>query len=154
QLALMLVLPVSVGMVLRDRYPSVITRYGPWLRRLSLFALAALVGIVLLDQEQNIADEIGPVITAAILFTMGAMAVGWGIGRVTRMDPENHLVFLLEFSARNLAITTVIGVTVLGRVEFVLFSALFFLTQVPILLLLVSAYARRSNRKAFVAPNV
>ena len=75
------------------------------------------------------------------------MAAGWGVGRLAALNRDDRVTLVLEFAARNLAIVAVVGIMVLGRVEFVLFGALFFLVQVPILLL-VGAVAVRSSERA------
>ncbi|MEA3276078.1 MAG: bile acid:sodium symporter [Pseudomonadota bacterium] len=153
QLAIMLVTPVAVGMALRRWCPSTVERYAQGLRRLSLVALAALVGVILLDQRRNLAGEIGPVVLAAVLYSLIAMAAGWGVGRLAGFSREDCFTLLLEFAARNLAVTAVIGIIVLGRVEFVLFATLFFLTQLPIVLLMIGAFVVRSKKVGFQTRN-
>jgi predicted Na+-dependent transporter len=134
-------------MALRHWRSAAVKRHAPGLRRLSLAALALLIGVILYDQRGDLLGEIGPTLLAAVLYSLIAMVTGWGVGRLAAMNREDRVTLVVEFAARNLAITAVVGIMVLGRVEFVLFGALFFLVQVPILLL-VGAVAARSRRRA------
>ncbi len=147
QLAIMLAMPIAVGMALRHWRGAVVKRHAQGLRRLSLVALALLIGVILYDQRSDLLGEIGPTLLAAALFTLIAVAAGWGVGRLAALNRDDRVTLVLEFAARNLAIVAVVGIMVLGRVEFVLFGALFFLVQVPILLL-VGAVAVRSSERA------
>jgi BASS family bile acid:Na+ symporter len=147
QLAIMLAMPIAVGMALRHWRGAAVKRHAQGLRRLSLVALALLIGVILYDQRSDLLGEIGPTLLAAALFTLIAVAAGWGVGRLAALNRDDRVTLVLEFAARNLAIVAVVGIMVLGRVEFVLFGALFFLVQVPILLL-VGAVAARSRRRA------
>ena len=68
------------------------------------------------------------------------------MGRLAALNREDCFTLISEFAARNLAMAAVIGIMVLGRVEFVLFATLFFLVQLPIVL--VGAVAVRSSERA------
>lgn len=146
KLAIMLVVPIAAGMALRQWKEPLVERHAQWLRWLSLAALGLLIALILFAQRENLMRDAGPVILAAALFALLDMAAGWGVGVLAGLNVEDRFTFLLEFTARNLAIAAVIGIMVLGRVEFLLFATLFFLAQVPIVLLVVVSYARRSAR--------
>jgi len=147
KLAIMLVVPIAAGMALRQWKEPLVERHAQWLRWLSLAALGLLIALILFAQRENLMRDAGPVILAAALFALLDMAAGWGVGVLAGLNVEDRFTFLLEFTARNLAIAAVIGIMVLGRVEYLLFATLFFLTQVPIVLLVVVIYARRSARQ-------
>jgi BASS family bile acid:Na+ symporter len=146
KLAIMLVVPIAAGMALRQWKEPLVERHAQGLRWLSLAALGLLIALILFAQRENLMRDAGPVILAAALFALLDMAAGWGVGVLAGLNVEDRFTFLLEFTARNLAIAAVIGIMVLGRVEFLLFATLFFLAQVPIVLLVVVSYARRSAR--------
>jgi BASS family bile acid:Na+ symporter len=145
QLTIMLVVPVAVGMALRQAWPSAIEGHAQWLRRVSLLGIGALVGAILMDQRDGLAADAGPVMLAAVPFSLLAMAAGWGVGRLLGLDGRDRLTLLLEFAARNLAIAAVLGMMVLGRLELTLFATLFFLTQIPMVLLIIAVLGHRSR---------
>jgi len=147
KLAIMLAVPIAAGMGLRRWKEPLVERHAQGLRWLSLAALGLLIALILFAQRESIMNEAGPVTLAAALFSQLDMAAGWGVGRLAGLNVEDRFTLLFEFAARNLAIAAVIGIMVLGRVEYLLFATLFFLTQVPIVLLVVVIYARRSARQ-------
>jgi BASS family bile acid:Na+ symporter len=154
QLAVMLVMPVTLGMALRRWRPVIVERHALGLRRLSLGTLAALVAVILADQRHNLAGETLPVILAAALFSLTAMATGWGVGRLARLNRQDRFTLLLEFAARNLGIAAVAGILVFGRADFVLFATVFFVVQVPLILFVVAPLALRSRRSMSSAGHV
>lgn len=145
QLFFLLLLPVGVGMVLRHRFPDVSEKHGVGLRRLSIVAIVALLGFVVYDQRANFAGSIGTATVAAVLFTGLSMAAGFGTAWIVNLDVADRFTFLTEFSARNLAIATIVAVSVLGRLEFLVFATAFFLTQVPMMLLAIGVF--RATRR-------
>ena len=64
------------------------------------------------------------------------MTIGWTLGWLAGLSTDDRFTLLLEFTARNLAITALAGITVLGRADLVLFATLFFRAQVPLILAL------------------
>jgi len=102
-----------------------------------------VAGLVLL------AATSGTMILHAVLYAGGAMAAGWGLGRVLRLSSAERFTLLLELSARNLAVTALVGVTVLDRPDFVLFPALFLLIQLPLIALAIAV--RKYRRGVFLS---
>lgn len=138
QLLLTLVFPVTLGMWLRAWQGVAVRRHARALRRLSLVVLAALIALILYDQRALLREAPADIAIAALLFSVAAMAAGWTLGWMTGLSTRDCFTLLLEFTARNLAVTALVGMTVLGRADFVLFATLFFLTQVPLILGLIA----------------
>ncbi|MGI9519124.1 MAG: bile acid:sodium symporter family protein [Pirellulaceae bacterium] len=134
QLFVMLFLPLFVGMLIRYRWPAVETRWKPFLGKLSLAALAALVMMILYVHRNNLEGDYVSLVRVAIPFYLLAMLAGWGTAKAAGLDDGDRFALLLEYPARNLGITAVIGVMVLGRTDFVLFATVLFLIQTPVLL--------------------
>jgi BASS family bile acid:Na+ symporter len=142
QLLLLLLLPVALGMSLRHWRIQFVEQYGQAVRRLSMCALTALVVSIIYNQRQLLGEDLAEVATAALLFTLCAVALAWTIGTLVGLTGEDRFTLVLEFSVRNLAITAAIGVTVLGRVEFLLFAAIFLLVQLVLAALMTLVYRR------------
>ena len=142
QLLFLLLLPVSAGMTVRYYWPVWTLRRRSAAQRLALVGLLALLGFVLYDQADLLRvawrDQVG----AALLFTLLAMAAGWAVGWLSGLKPRDRFTLLCEFAVRNLAIATLVAVTLLGRTDFVAFAAVLFLVQTPLLLLAVALYRR------------
>ena len=146
QLLLMLVLPVGLGMGLRAGAPASVARHARALRRISFAALGLLIVLVLVDQRRLLLENAGQVIVAAVLFSLGAMLLGWLVGRLAKLAPVDCFTLVLEFVARNLAVAALVGITLLGRTDFAVFATLFFLTQAPVILLAIAARGRGRGR--------
>jgi BASS family bile acid:Na+ symporter len=138
QLLLMLVFPIVLGMLLRRWHPRRVHRQKRALRRLSLLALSVLIALILYDQRELLHAASPDIAVAALLFSAGAMVTGWTLGWLAGLSAGERFTLLLEFTARNLAITALVGITVLDRADFVLFATLFFLAQVPLILGLIA----------------
>ncbi len=145
QLVLMLLLPLGLGMVLRHGWPELVRHAGRWLRRLSLLGLTVLVGVILYAQRADLASGLGPIVTAALVFSITAMLTGWVLGWLVGLNRRDRFTLLLEFGVRNLALVALIGITVFGRVEMVLFATLFLVVEMPIVLLLAGLHGRRAG---------
>lgn len=149
QLVLMLMLPVAAGMALRRLRPRLVLDQARRLRYVSAFAVVLLVALILADQRELLAATSGTMILLAVLYTGGAMAAGWGLGRVLGLSSADRFTLLLELSARNLAVTALVGVTVLDRPDFVLFPALFLLIQLPLIAFAIAV--RKYRRGVFLS---
>ena len=67
------------------------------------------------------------------------MGAGWTLGWLVGLGRRDRFTLLLEFAVRNVALVALIGVSVLGRPELVLFAAVFLLLELPIALGLVGS---------------
>lgn len=148
QLFIVLLLPTVAGMCIRWRWTAWVLRKGWLLRRFSMVALVALIAFVIHDQAGSLAAQMKVLLRITTLFTLLAMTAGtataWGI----RLTPAERFTLMVEYAARNLAIVTIVGATLLGHTEFVLFATAFFLIQVPLLLAVVAYRRLKSGHPA------
>ena len=70
------------------------------------------------------------------------MIFGLGIGSILGLNANDRFTLLIEFSVRNIAIATAIAVTILNRTEFAVFASVYFLTQVPLVVLAIIFFKR------------
>jgi BASS family bile acid:Na+ symporter len=145
QLLMVLLLPTVAGMWIRHRWPSAVQRRGVLLRRISIGALGALIAFVIQDQLQNLGAQIGSLFLTTVLFSLLAMAAGAATGWVLKLESHQRFSFMIEYATRNLGIATVVGATLLGHIEFVVFAAAFFIIQVPLVLAAVTLHRRGSS---------
>jgi bile acid:Na+ symporter, BASS family len=145
QLLLTLILPILTGMAIHHGWPAVTERHRRGLFALSLGALAALIGLVIAQEAGHFASELGEIAWAVTLLTGLAFAAGWATGWAGGNRADRFTVGLV-FVVRNVGVATAVAVTVLGRLEFAVFAAAYFLSQAP--LLLAAAFLRRRMRSA------
>jgi BASS family bile acid:Na+ symporter len=137
QLVLMMLLPLGLGMALRARRPAWVAAARRPLRALSLIALGSLVALILIDQRQGLAAALGAALPVALPFCLLTMAAGFALGTLARLSPPDRFTLLIELSTRNLGLVAVMGALVLGQVKLVLFATLFFLVELPLVLILI-----------------
>lgn len=142
QMALLLVLPVLVGMQIRRRWPNAPRRHGKILLGFGVAALVALLGIVISREIEEFASALANLLAAAILFTVMAFGAGWMIGWACAGEVANRFTVGMVFVVRNVGIATAIALTALGRVEFAVFATAYFLVQVPVLLAFALVFRR------------
>ena len=142
QLFLLLLLPTATGMWVRRLWPQWVARRVSALRRFSILALASIILFVIWEQTDNLAALFKELTISASIYTLLTIAAGWGVGAGLKVKPADRFALMVEFSARNLAVVTVVGATLLGNTELVVFAAAFFLVQVPFMLIAVCLYRR------------
>jgi BASS family bile acid:Na+ symporter len=137
QLLGLVALPICLGMVLRRWRSKTAARRESALRQASLVVLVALVVWLVRTQWGAIVASLVELLVVAVVFTALAMAAGaclaWVIGR----PAADRLTFLVEFSCRNLALATVVAVTILGRSDLVAFATVLLLVQAVVILTII-----------------
>jgi len=142
QLALMMLLPLGLGMALRAWRPGLVAAVRRPFRALSLLALGCLVALILIDQRQGLGAALGAALPVALPFCLLTMGAGFLLGALARIPPGDRFTLLIEFSTRNLGLVAIMGALVLGEVKLVLFATLFFLVELPLVLILVLLRSR------------
>jgi bile acid:Na+ symporter, BASS family len=136
QILLMLLLPIGLGMLLRKLIPEYVIQNSKKLRILSIVALALLLLFIFYKQPTiRLEDEI-QVIILTLSYTIIAILFSYLLGNLSHYQKEDNYTFVIEFTTRNLAIVTLIGATVLKRIDFVIFAAHFFIIQAITLLII------------------
>jgi bile acid:Na+ symporter, BASS family len=151
RLTLLVALPVLAGMALRHRYPAWVTTRRAQLRNLCLAGVAFLLAYVLVSRWPQVAADWRPTALAGIVFMVLALAVGLGLATALRLPPREHVTVGLLFAVRNVALASAVAVTVLGRIEFAVVAAVYFLVEVPLALGVAAAF-RRWRQPAPIAP--
>ncbi|MGI9431513.1 MAG: bile acid:sodium symporter family protein [Myxococcota bacterium] len=139
QLALTLLLPIALGMTLRTRYPAESHRLAPRLHRVTVAAAVGfvLLAVLLAPDEQVSFEGSERALAAAFLWALAAMAIGWGVAAALRLEPEDRFTFLIEFSARNVGVSSIVAMSGLGRLDLTLFSGIYVAVAYPLAVLAV-----------------
>ena len=88
-------------------------------------------GIAFAPEEQLDFEGSGVALVAAGLWTLAAMAIGWTTATLLRLSPEDRFTFLIEFSARNIAVASIVALSGLGRVDLSFFSGVYMAVGYP-----------------------
>lgn len=146
QLCLSLLLPITLGMWFRQRWPEFVFRHARRMQRGALITIAALVtlAIVFGDEGELTFQDAQAGLLGGLLWTTSAMAIGWSVAAALGLPPADRFTFLIEFSARNIAVATIVALSGLGRLDLTLFAAAYMAVGYPLCTLVV-LWRRRSQ---------
>jgi BASS family bile acid:Na+ symporter len=106
-LVLLMLIPLVVGLAVKNRYEAVAARIAPLLNRVSSVSLVLLIVSLLAMNVQNIADMFGSRgVLASILFLLASFCTGWLLGGP---GPDTRGVLALGTAQRNIAAALVVG---------------------------------------------
>ena len=143
QAILILVIPVGAGMWARDRWPAWAASRRPLLQRVSMAGVAVLLGAVVAQDARGFMNQFAATAVLAATFILGSMLLGWVVATLVGASSPDRFTLTVEFATRNLAVATAVAIGTLGRVEFASFAAIYFLTEVPLMLAAVALFRRR-----------
>ena len=130
----MLLAPIALGMWIRARRPDWADWLGPRLQRFGMAAIVitVAVGFALAEEEQVQVSASATALVAAAVWTLSAMAIGWTTARLLGLNAADRFTFLIEFSARNIAVSAIVAMSGLGRLDLTFFSAAYMTVGYPL----------------------
>jgi BASS family bile acid:Na+ symporter len=140
QAIVVLGVPVAAGMLVRNRWPLWARARRPLLQKISVAGIAALLAAVIAQDAQGFARQLIGTASLAAAFILGSMLLGWSVGGLVARSSADRFTITAEFATRNLAVATAVAIGTLGRIEFALFAAIYFLTEAPLMLAAVAAF--------------
>lgn len=148
QLFVSLLVPITLGMVVRAHHPELAGRLAPRLQRLLmvLIALFVVLGIAFAPEEQLDFQGSGRASLAAAVWSGVAGLVGWGLARALELPEADRFTFAIEFAARNVAVATIVAMSGLERVDLTFFSGLYVATGYPMAAAFAFWHRRRVGR--------
>lgn len=142
-MVLLVAVPVLAGMAVRRYRPALAVRLDRPLRIASLLGVVLLLGLVFATQGARIRESEWIATAAAVLaFTGAALLAGAGFGRALRLDGRSTFTVALLFATRNVGLGLTLAVIMLGRVDYAVFAAVYFLAETPLLLAAAGLYRR------------
>jgi len=155
QLVAFVGMPIGVGMVVRAHKPEAAKRYATRANRFAVFAILILTGLSMASGEGMSSfpsgAEFGVAALAALTWTLCAMAIGWGVAILIALEGDDRFTFLVEFSARNLALTIIIAVGALGRLDLGLFAVAYSMSGFPLVIVCAIVRGRMSRARRAAA---
>ena len=148
QLTMLLLFPVLLGLLLRSFQTRLMNRIMPILERLGVLGLLLLLLAIFVQFHDKIVDQFSSLIVLALLFTFASMMVAYLFCHLLSLNKEDSGALIIEFPVRNLALTAMVSVSVLNNSEYLLFAAVFFVVQTPIMLLTILWYRFKSQENS------
>jgi len=150
QLFVSLFLPIGLGMWLRTWSPKRAEALAPRLQRMTFVVIGAAVAIGFATSDasgESLFEGAGRAAVAAAVWTVLAAAIGWGVARAMRLPPDDRFTFVIEFAARNIAVTAIVAMSGLDRLDLTLFSGLYGAIGYPIVIAAVLVRRRLVARR-------
>jgi len=144
--------PVAAGMAARFWMRDWIVGWQRQMEMVGLAAVLALVATVLASQVGDVAvSMVGSAILLSAVFTILLLGAGWCVAWLTApvMRQRRTIGLMMGFPARNIGLSTLLAANVFVKIELAAFGAIFFVTQ----LLMLVPLALWLRRSAAEAPN-
>ena len=139
QIALITVIPVSLGMIINAKAPALTRQFEGTVRKLSLlFLLFAVVGIIARERNNlvTLLVSAGP---PALLLNCATMAFGLAAARLASLSPKQTITITVEVGIQNAILGTALAVSpqFLGRTDIGLVPTIYGFTMIIIMLLFI-----------------
>jgi BASS family bile acid:Na+ symporter len=151
QLVFLLLFPVVLGMALRHYKPVMIQKVMPTLEKLGGLGLFVLLVTILTRFQDNIEEQLSSLVLLALVFTLTSLCIGYTLGQILKLTSADKSAVIIEFPVRNLALTALIAINLFHNSDYLLFAAVFFVIQTPIMLGITGWY--RAKRTAKIIGN-
>ena len=120
QLALIVVIPVAAGMLLRWLRPALADRVVPWLRPVAFILLVGVIAFGVAISAEMVWHNLVGVGPAVWVLNAAAMAVGLLLGRLIGADIRDRLTLAIEVGVHNVTLAVFLTLTVLDSLPLAL----------------------------------
>jgi len=121
KLVFVTLLPVSIGMGIRARWPDWSERLRAPLRRGMAILMAVSVAIIVASEWQKVVKHLESSAVAALILVSGMLVVAYALARLGRVTERDAFTISIEVGLQNGALATMIIVSLLGRPELIVF---------------------------------
>ena len=132
EVAVIIVLPVLLGMAARAKSPDFAARAEKPLRLLSVLVLALLIVAAVAQEWRTLATSFATVGLACLLFNLASMGVGYAAPLALRLPRRQAIAIAMEIGIHNGTLAIFIALNVLGdsamSIPAAVYSLLMFLT--------------------------
>lgn len=136
QLIVFMVVPMSVGMLLKHAFPGRLSLTAKMLRIFSIM----IVGLILVSAVATVTDQLSSlfasIASCALLFIASAMIFGWMLGY--GLGARDRPVLVIESGVRNVAVALIIGGALLSKDGFGIFASFitgYFIVEIVVMLI-------------------
>jgi len=147
KLALVVLLPVILGMLWRARLTASCLRWQPRLHRFSVMLFATVIIGIVIDQGAQLLDSFATVGTVCLLLVFAAMALGWQVARFGNLPQRQVKTISIEVGMQHGGMALVVTQGVLHNPGMSIIP----LTYGLLMLLPVIALSLLSRRQAVAA---
>ncbi len=148
RLVIITILPVTIGMVLKARFPVAVSHWQPWVNRGAVSVFVTVIGAIVFQQWAQLPDLVAQGGVIVMLMILCAMAVGYAVSKVAGMDDPDKRTITIEVGLQNGGMALVVTQTVLHNAAMSVMPVLYgllMLIPVTIFAFLSRFYAREQQ---------
>jgi BASS family bile acid:Na+ symporter len=147
QLVVLLLCPVICGMLLRAYKPQFTVNFMPTMEKSGALGLLLLLLTIFYKHHQKIIEQLSSLLLLALIYTFASLFIAYSLSRLLKLSKKDEAAVVIEFPVRNLALAALIAVSIFHNTDYLLFAAIFFVIQTPIMLCLITWYRSRLVNK-------
>ncbi|MEI6276698.1 MAG: bile acid:sodium symporter family protein [Prolixibacteraceae bacterium] len=129
---LMVLIPVSIGMIVNSKFPKVSAQLDKPVKILSALFLVVVIGGVVYQVREHILSYFQMVGMAALIFNLLSIALGYYLPRLMKLKENQAIAIGMEIGIHNGTLAIFIALTVIGNgamsVPPVIYSLIMFVT--------------------------
>ena len=131
QVFAIVLVPVAIGMLVRNRAPAFAARMDRPVRLLSVVVLAAVIAGTIVAERENVAEYFGSVGLVSLVFCLASLGIGYGVPRLLDVGHRQALASSMEVGIHNSTLAIAIAVSVLGEVTLAVPAAVYAIVMFP-----------------------
>lgn len=137
QLFFLLFIPLALGLLCKHYAKKLMFRVMPYLEFTAGLALLSLIAAILIQFKQLIIGQFNSIFVLAMSFSVLSIALAFGLAKWLKLNSREIVAVIIEYPIRNLALTALLAHTLFSRNDYLLFAAVFFVVQTPIILMIM-----------------
>ena len=113
EVALIILLPVALGMLVRARASGLADRLERWVKPVSLLTLLVLIIVTVVREWQLILSHAATLGLACLALSVASLSIGYGVARALRLQAEQSIAIAFEIGIHNTTLAIFIALSVL-----------------------------------------
>ena len=146
QLGVSMLLPLAIGFLIRRKYAEWVAQKQKAIRGLCMFLILLVVTLFILADPSEIASSLKVMVIPVLLMTPLLFMLAWVITKIFRSSTTAQRAILFELPCRNVALASLISLSVLKRMDLAYFAMAFFILESILILGLAGWMSRRQNQ--------
>lgn len=148
QLAALTVIPVAIGMILHHKKQAAVERALPTVKKAATIVFIGIVIGLFSAHWDDLYDYISSALMHAFIVGIASTFMGYGLARVVALPPIQRITIAVEFCIQNVAMATLVAVSLLEKGEYGIFAGIYGIVCLLIILPAISFYKRSVQRDA------
>lgn len=145
-LLIMLIVPVTAGMLIRAKRPDTADRIRLWTRRIAGGVFAVVVAILILGNINVLGNFARDALPPVLVTFAIAVALGWGLARVSGLPAPDRRAVTIEVAFQNVALAIGMAVAFFPSLAGVAITAILWgVVHLSLGFVLVAAFMRMSK---------